>query len=91
MSEDKKTDQTLYCSFCGKSQREVKKLIAGPTVFICDECIYLCFSIVASDGSLDNKSLDEIVAKLQDEFPALVEKQRSAEQDDGGNDGGDQD
>ena len=31
---------TLYCSFCGKSQHEVRKLIAGPTVFICDECVY---------------------------------------------------
>jgi ATP-dependent Clp protease ATP-binding subunit ClpX len=35
---------TLYCSFCGKSQQEVRKLIAGPTVFICDECIDLCFA-----------------------------------------------
>ena len=33
---------TLYCSFCGKSQHEVRKLIAGPTVFICDECVELC-------------------------------------------------
>ena len=37
----------LYCSFCGKSQREVRKLIAGPTVFICDECIELCNDIIA--------------------------------------------
>jgi ATP-dependent Clp protease ATP-binding subunit ClpX len=37
---------TLYCSFCGKSQHEVKKLIAGPTVFICDECVELCMDIV---------------------------------------------
>lgn len=36
---------TLYCSFCGKSQHEVKKLIAGPTVFICDECAILCILI----------------------------------------------
>jgi ATP-dependent Clp protease ATP-binding subunit ClpX len=33
---------TLYCSFCGKSQQEVRKLIAGPTVYICDECVELC-------------------------------------------------
>ena len=33
---------SLYCSFCGKSQNEVRKLIAGPTVFICDECVELC-------------------------------------------------
>ena len=41
---------TLYCSFCGKSQDEVKKLIAGPTVFICDECVGLCGSILREDG-----------------------------------------
>ena len=35
------TKSTLYCSFCGKSQHEVRKLIAGPTVFICDECVEL--------------------------------------------------
>lgn len=37
---------TLYCSFCGKSQHEVQQLIAGPTVFICDECVDLCMTIV---------------------------------------------
>ena len=40
----------LQCSFCGKSQREVKKLIAGPTVYICDECIHLCNDIIAEDA-----------------------------------------
>ena len=39
----------LTCSFCGKSQREVKKLIAGPTVYICDECIELCNEIIAEE------------------------------------------
>ena len=39
----------LSCSFCGKSQREVKKLIAGPTVYICDECIELCNDIIAEE------------------------------------------
>ncbi|MBL4837580.1 MAG: AAA family ATPase, partial [Kordiimonadaceae bacterium] len=45
---------TLYCSFCGKSQHEVRKLIAGPTVFICDECVELCNDIIKeeSKGSL---------------------------------------
>ena len=41
MSEDKNTED-LHCSFCGKSQNEVKKLIAGRNVFICDECIEVC-------------------------------------------------
>ena len=42
-------NQTLCCSFCGKSQKEVKKLIAGPTVYICDECIGLCNDIIAEE------------------------------------------
>lgn len=46
-------DTTLYCSFCGKSQHDVKKLIAGPTVFICDECIELCNEIIVEE--LSNK------------------------------------
>jgi ATP-dependent Clp protease ATP-binding subunit ClpX len=46
----------LCCSFCGKSQREVKKLIAGPTVYICDECIELCNDIIAEEGQKDSPS-----------------------------------
>lgn len=41
---------TLYCSFCGKSQHEIRKLIAGPTVFICDECVELCLDIIREEG-----------------------------------------
>jgi ClpX C4-type zinc finger len=40
---------TLYCTFCGKSQHEVRKLIAGPTVFICDECVELCKDIIREE------------------------------------------
>lgn len=50
--EDKKG--TLYCSFCGKSQHEVKKLIAGPNVFICDECIGLCTDIITEEHKEKN-------------------------------------
>ena len=46
----------LSCSFCGKSQREVKKLIAGPTVYICDECIELCNDIIAEEYGRDDSS-----------------------------------
>ena len=46
-TEDSKS--TLFCSFCGKSQHEVKKLIAGPTVFICDECVELCMDIIREE------------------------------------------
>jgi ATP-dependent Clp protease ATP-binding subunit ClpX len=45
------TEKPLYCSFCGKSQHEVKKLIAGPSVFICDECIDLCTDIITEEIS----------------------------------------
>ncbi|MDB5518015.1 MAG: ATP-dependent Clp protease ATP-binding subunit ClpX [Tardiphaga sp.] len=41
---------TLYCSVCGKSQHEVRKLIAGPTVFICDECVELCMDIIREEN-----------------------------------------
>jgi hypothetical protein len=41
--------ESLFCSFCGKSQKEVKKLIAGPTVFVCDECVELCMDIIKED------------------------------------------
>lgn len=44
------TKQTLYCSFCGKSQHEVKKLIAGPSVFVCNECIELCNDIISEEA-----------------------------------------
>ena len=53
---NKKNDkESLFCSFCGKSQKEVKKLIAGPTVFVCDECVELCMDIIKED-SKNNKS-----------------------------------
>jgi ATP-dependent Clp protease ATP-binding subunit ClpX len=49
-------DKVLYCSFCGKSQHEVKKLIAGPSVFICDECIELCNDIIRDEVPADGPS-----------------------------------
>ncbi|MER0239629.1 ATP-dependent Clp protease ATP-binding subunit ClpX [Fulvimarina sp. MAC8] len=64
---------TLYCSFCGKSQHEVRKLIAGPTVFICDECVELCMDIIREENKSSMvKSRDgvpspqEIIAVLDD-------------------------
>ena len=52
-NNNKETKQKLFCSFCGKSQDVVKKLVAGPSIYICDECIELCNEIVAEDG--DNR------------------------------------
>ena len=58
---------TLYCSFCGKSQDEVACLIAGPTVFICDECVDLCADILLQMGNakLKVKSLKHRITQLE--------------------------
>jgi ATP-dependent Clp protease ATP-binding subunit ClpX len=58
---DKDEGKMLYCSFCGKSQHEVKKLIAGPSVFICDECVDLCIDIIREElkGATDEKGSSE--------------------------------
>ncbi|MFY7906006.1 MAG: ATP-dependent Clp protease ATP-binding subunit ClpX [Burkholderiaceae bacterium] len=75
MAEKKGTsaEKTLYCSFCGKSQHEVKKLIAGPSVFICDECIDLCNDIIRDE--LPNlKSVD---GKVDDALPTPTELKRN--------------
>src|SRR4249920_3422464 len=53
MSEKASGEKLLYCSFCGKSQHEVRKLIAGPSVFICDECIDLCNDIIREEATAD--------------------------------------
>ena len=57
-TERKRDDHgSLSCSFCGKSQKEVKKLIAGPTVYICDECIGLCNDIIAEEIEKESEQL----------------------------------
>jgi ATP-dependent Clp protease ATP-binding subunit ClpX len=56
---------TYYCSFCGKLQSEVKHLIAGPTVFICDECVDLCTIIVAGERDREAKAQTELVDVLE--------------------------
>jgi ATP-dependent Clp protease ATP-binding subunit ClpX len=53
----------LRCSFCGKSQHEVRKLIAGPTVYICNECVEVCLDIIAEDRVHEAKSRDKILPK----------------------------
>ena len=59
MSEEQQVDKKLYCSFCGKNQSEVKKLIAGPTVFICDECVELCMDIIREETKSTNMKSSE--------------------------------
>ena len=57
MAKQEKMDRHLRCSFCGKSRDEVRKLIAGPTVYICDECVNLCNDIIAEDWEEANATL----------------------------------
>lgn len=65
---------TLYCSFCGKSQHEVRKLIAGPTVFICDECVELCMDIIREENksslvkSRDGVPTPQEICKVLDDY-----------------------
>jgi len=59
VSENKSGDKLLYCSFCGKSQHEVKKLIAGPSVFVCDECVALCNDIMKEEAQSANVKTDK--------------------------------
>src|SRR5256885_695957 len=59
------SEKNLYCTFCGKSQHEVKKLIAGPSVFICDECIDLCNEIIRDEQpSTEGEDVENIIQKL---------------------------
>src|ERR1700680_1643838 len=65
---------TLYCSFCGKSQHEVRKLIAGPTVFICGECVGLCMDIIREENkpsvttSRDGVPTPKEIRKVLDDY-----------------------
>jgi len=62
---------TLYCSFCGKSQHEVRKLIAGPTVFICDECVELCMDIIREEHKTNLVKSGDGVPSPNDIFTVL--------------------
>ena len=61
---NKKNDKdSLFCSFCGKNQKEVKKLIAGPTVFVCDECVELCMDIIKEDNKNNKFKIKKEIPK----------------------------
>ena len=74
MSKSSDSKNTLYCSFCGKSQHEVRKLIAGPTVFICDECVELCTDIIREEHkthlvkSRDGVPTPKEICKVLDDY-----------------------
>jgi ATP-dependent Clp protease ATP-binding subunit ClpX len=67
MSKPRETKTTRYCSFCGKSEHEVRKLIAGPTVFICDECVELCVDIIrtADKAPVTTETTEALVTPQQ--------------------------
>ncbi|MFA5580605.1 MAG: ATP-dependent Clp protease ATP-binding subunit ClpX [Paracoccaceae bacterium] len=65
-SSSSDSKNTLYCSFCGKSQHEVRKLIAGPTVFICDECVELCMDIIREETKTSGLKASEGVPTPQE-------------------------
>lgn len=67
MNKPRESKNTRYCSFCGKSEHEVRKLIAGPTVFICDECVELCVDIIrtADKSTVPSESSDGLASPQQ--------------------------
>src|SRR5262245_58192632 len=69
----------LYCSFCGKSQHEVRALIAGPSVYICDECVGLCNEVIADKDMLSMLQTDE--ANQKQEHPTAFEHMRAKSTD----------
>jgi len=78
MSDRGKNDETyggnLTCSFCGKSQKEVKKLIAGPTVYICDECIGLCNDIIAEEKDRESETNAELVIPKPSDIKKVLDE-----------------
>ena len=65
---------TLYCSFCGKSQHEVRKLIAGPTVFICDECVDLCNDIIREEVQESGGNAQQDHLPVPQEIKAILDE-----------------
>ena len=64
----------LYCSFCGKSQHEVKKLIAGPSVFICDECVELCNDIIREEVQEASKDSERTKLPVPQEIKSILDE-----------------
>lgn len=80
MPKKKDENDNLFCSFCGKNQSEVRKLIAGPAVYICDECIQLCSEIIEEESEKEAKDSDRILVpkEIKDKLDVYVIEQESA-------------
>ena len=88
MSKKNDPNEDLLCSFCGKSQDEVKKLIAGPSVYICDECIQLCNEIIAEESGqeIDKKAAQQLpkpseIKGLLDQYVIEQERPKKIDRD----------
>jgi ATP-dependent Clp protease ATP-binding subunit ClpX len=71
MSKKGDTNDNLFCSFCGKNQKEVQKLIAGPAVYICDECIQLCSEIIEEEREKDTEDMERLL--IPKEIKAMLD------------------
>jgi hypothetical protein len=67
-----KLPKTMHCSFCGKSQHQVQKLIAGPGVFICDECVGLCRNIIDGGPPPDPKTFNPLLQRATEDLIELL-------------------
>jgi len=80
MAKKGDANDNLFCSFCGKNQKEVQKLIAGPAVYICDECIQLCSEIIEEEKGKDEKDIDRLLLpkEIKDMLDEYVIEQDAA-------------
>ena len=80
MPKKKDENDNLFCSFCGKNQSEVRKLIAGPAVYICDECIQLCSEIIEEETEKDTKDVQRVLPpkEIKEKLDAYVIEQDPA-------------
>jgi ATP-dependent Clp protease ATP-binding subunit ClpX len=80
MPKKKDESDNLFCSFCGKNQSEVRKLIAGPAVYICDECIQLCSEIIEEESEKDTPDADHILVpkEIKEKLDGYVIEQEAA-------------
>jgi ATP-dependent Clp protease ATP-binding subunit ClpX len=80
MPKKKDENDNLFCSFCGKNQSEVRKLIAGPAVYICDECIQLCSEIIEEESEKESKDTEHVMVpkEIKEKLDGYVIEQESA-------------
>jgi ATP-dependent Clp protease ATP-binding subunit ClpX len=80
MPKKKDENDNLFCSFCGKNQSEVRKLIAGPAVYICDECIQLCSEIIEEESEKDTKDTEHVMVpkEIKEKLDGYVIEQEAA-------------